>query len=288
MAGYHHAFWHQGRAKLTRMAAGAARWSAAAAQSSALAGRSAAVAWRRATVELVFPRACVSCHAELNADEPDTFDVAFCGACYDQLAFLAEPTCRRCGGPLPRLSTAAETGGCYRCGGRKLWFDETIAAGLYMDLFRELVLRMKRSEGDALSLAMGELLWRQRGERLAARKADVIVPIPLHWRRRIVHRTNSAAVLAEVLSRRLGIPLAEGLLRRPRHTVRQAELTPPQRWENVRRAFSVRAGYHLRKAHVLVVDDILTTGATCSEAARALRSAGAERVTVAVAGRAIG
>jgi predicted amidophosphoribosyltransferase len=65
-------------------------------------------------------------------------------------------------------------------------------------------------------------------------------------------------------------------------------LTPPQRWENVRRAFSVRGGYHLKEAHVLLVDDILTTGATCSEAARTLRKAGASRVTVVVAARAIG
>jgi ComF family protein len=159
---------------------------------------------------------------------------------------------------------------------------------LYAGLWRELVLRMKRADGDSVSLAMGELLWRQCGERLTAVDADVVVPIPLHWRRRLAHRTNSAAVLAEVLAGQLRKPLAERLLRRRRHTAKQSELTPPQRWKNVREAFSVRAGYYLKKAHVLLVDDILTTGATCSEAARALRAAGAEQVTVAVAARAIG
>jgi predicted amidophosphoribosyltransferase len=135
---------------------------------------------------------------------------------------------------------------------------------------------------------MGHLLWQRCRDRLTALKPDVVVPIPLHWRRRLVHRTNSAALLAEVLAARLHVPLAEGLLQRRRHTVRQFDLTPPQRWENVRRAFGVRAGYHLTSAHVLLVDDILTTGATCSEAARALRKAGAERVTIAVVARAIG
>ena len=185
------------------------------------------------------------------------------------------------------MSPGSGKDGCFRCGGRKVWFDETVAAGLYSGLLRELVLRMKRSEGDGLSLAMGELLWQRHGDRLAALEADVVAPIPLHWRRRVVHRTNSAAVLAEVIARRLRLPLAERLLRRRRATVRQSELTPAQRWENVRRAFSVRAGYHLEKARVLVVDDILTTGATCSEAARTLRRAGAERVTAVVAARAI-
>jgi ComF family protein len=159
---------------------------------------------------------------------------------------------------------------------------------LYEGLLRELVLAMKKDTGDAVSLAMGRLLWHLRCEHLRSLKVDVVVPIPLHWRRRLVHRTNSAAVLAEVLAGRLGVPLADGLLRRRRHTPPQSELTPPQRWPNVRQAFSVRSSYHLRNAHVLVVDDILTTGATCSEAARALRKAGAERVTVACVARAVG
>jgi len=153
---------------------------------------------------------------------------------------------------------------------------------------RELLLRMKPAEGDALSLAMGRLLFRIRGEQLAKIGADVIAPIPLHWRRRLAHRTNSAAVLAEVLSSKLGLPRADGLLRRSRYTWRQFDLNPPKRWENVRQAFAVRAGYHLRAAHVLVVDDILTTGATCSEAAKALKNAGATRVTVVVVARALG
>jgi ComF family protein len=147
---------------------------------------------------------------------------------------------------------------------------------------------MKRSEGDSISLAVGRLIWNLRHERLASLDADVVVPIPLHWRRRLAHRTNSAAVLAEVLSDNLRTPLATGLLRRLRHTPPQSELTPPQRWKNVRQAFTVRNGYHLSDAHVVLVDDILTTGATCSEAARALRQAGAKRITIIVAARAIG
>jgi ComF family protein len=250
----------------------------------------------RAAIELVFPAVCVNCHAEINSDESRGTELPFCNDCFETLELLSEPTCRRCGGPLPLLSggshgqpkSAAEPIGCVRCRGHKLWFDETIAAGLYDGSLRELVLRMKRAEGDSISLAVGRLICQLRGERLAALDADVVAPIPLHWRRRLVHRTNSAAILAEVLSNRLGVPLATRLLRRRRHTPPQSELTPPQRWKNMRQAFSLSAGYHLRSAHVVLVDDILTTGATCSEAARALRSAGATRVTVVVAARAIG
>ena len=251
---------------------------------------------RAGLANLVFPPSCVSCGEELDEARPNRrrFIVQ---PCLEQIEFFSEPVCDRCGAPVPfprraekhdAISKRAKELGCYRCRGRKMWFDNTIALGHYGGQLRELVLTMKEATGDAISLAMGRLMMDRCGERLAACHADVIAPIPLHWRRRISHRTNSAAVLAEVLSAKLSVPRADRLLRRTRSTLRQFDLNPPKRWENVRRAFTVRAGYHLRDAHVLLVDDILTTGATCSEAARALREAGAARVTVAVVARAFG
>jgi ComF family protein len=206
------------------------------------------------------------------------------------------PMCERCGAPVPSATSAQVEGltpvrkvpGCYHCRGRKLWFDATIALGQYEGRLRDTILRMKDAEGDALSLAIAGLIWQVRGERLSALGVDVVAPIPLHWRRRMMHRTNSSALLAEVLSSKLQVPRADGLLRRSRHTHKQFDLSRTERWENVRKAFALRAGYHLRGAHVLVCDDILTTGATCSEAARALRDGGAARVTVVVAARAFG
>jgi predicted amidophosphoribosyltransferase len=288
--------WDEGRTKLTRFAASAARRSIDAARAGVTKGLFAAASLPRATMELVFPGACLSCHAELNADETRETDLPFCGNCFEAFELLAEPLCRRCGGPLPNLTSSSiaqhdgdeRPAGCFRCRDHKLWFEKTIAAGLYSGRLRDLLLAMKRAEGDSLSLAMGQLVWQSCGERLQALNVDVVVPIASHWRRRLAHRTNSAAILGELLARRLRVPLAERLLRRRRHTRLQSELSPPQRWKNVRQAFSVRAGYHLREAHVLVVDDILTTGATCSDAARALRRAGAQRVTVVVAARALG
>jgi ComF family protein len=254
---------------------------------------------RRGLADLVFPPSCVSCSAELDERPATDLDVPFCGDCFAQMEIFAEPMCKQCGAPLPDLggnrdgevydgSTPAAKNGCYRCAGRKLWFDETVALGMYSGKLRDTILLMKEAQGDALSLAMGRLMLQTRGLRLAELSADVIVPVPSHWRRRLVHRTNSAAVLAEVLSDHMRVPLAERLLRRSRYTVRQSELSPTERWNNVRRAFSVRGGYHLKSAHVLLVDDLLTTGATCSAAAKALRAAGAERITVAAVARAMG
>lgn len=240
---------------------------------------------RRGLADVLFPPCCASCFAELETIERRS-ESAICDECLETMDLIGEPVCVRCAGPLPAL--AARRDGCFRCDGRKLWFSETIALGMYDGRLRDLILRMKRADGDSVSLAMGRLLIEKQGARLGEVKADVVVPIPQHWRRRVVHRTNSAAVLAEVIARQIRVPLAERLLRRIRHTARQAELTPPERWQNVRGAFARRGGYHLNSAHVLLVDDVLTTGATCNEAARVLRRAGAERVTVAVVARAIG
>lgn len=250
----------------------------------------------RGLADLLFPPSCASCAAELDESTGSGRDVPLCNDCLEEIEIFSEPMCVRCGAPVPEIFADEDRAatepraqiGCYRCCGRKLWFDQTVALGHYDGRLRNIVLHMKRAEGDALSLAMGRLICDKRGQRLAEIGADVVAPIPLHWRRRVVHRTNSAAVLAEVLAGKLRVPFADRLLRRNRYTLRQTDVSPSERWNNVRRAFAVRAGYHLNAAHVLLVDDVLTTGATCSEAARALRQAGAARVTVAVIARAMG
>lgn len=256
----------------------------------------AANVMRRGLADLLFPPSCANCAAELDEATAAERNVSLCDDCLEEMEVFSEPMCVRCGAPTPAIvpgenhlaqERRARTG-CYRCSGRKLWFDGTVALGPYEGSLREIVLRMKHAEGDSLSLTMGRLLVEKRRGRLAETGADVVAPIPSHWRRRVVHRTNSAAVLAEVLAGYLRAPLAERLVRRSRYTVRQSDLSPTERWNNVRRAFSVRAGYHLNEAHVLLVDDVLTTGATCSEAARVLRKAGAAKVSVAVIARAVG
>jgi ComF family protein len=110
----------------------------------------------------------------------------------------------------------------------------------------------------------------------------------MHWMRRLVRGINNPDVLADLLSRHLDAPLATAGLVRRRNTLPQKDLSPRERRLNVRGAFRVRKGYNVKGAHVLLVDDILTTGATASEAARVLKRAGAATVGVAVLARAEG
>lgn len=240
--------------------------------------------FRLASLDLVFPRSCVACQSELVAKGPDDDAVLLCEECVEQLALFEGSMCVRCGATGPANMNARHDR-CPKCHDLPLWFDRTLALGDYSGLMRRWLLRAKRGEGDALTLAIAQLIWKRCHERLAAIEPDVVVPVPMHWQRRWKHGTNSAALMAEILAQRLRVPLAAGLLRRTRNTPPQFTLPPSGRRANVRRAFAVRAGYHLSKARVLLVDDILTTGATCSEAAHTLKRGGAEYVAVVVAGR---
>lgn len=259
--------------------------------------------WQRGLADLVFPPICLACDQALPDTKLSRERIYVCRACLNSMEVYADPVCGLCGVPVPSIEqpstamehassgkqpAASDAEGCPRCRRSKLRFDATIALGHYTGPLREFVLRMKKGHGDTLSQSLGRYLWHVRGESLAALAVDVVAPIPLHWRRRFAHGTNSATLLAEVLSGKLKRPFAEGLLKRTRFTHPQFDLPPTRRWENVRNVFSVRAGHHLRRAHVLLVDDVLTTGATCSEAARALLAAGAARVSVAVLARAYG
>lgn len=237
----------------------------------------------RATLDLVFPAACAACGREMERDRTHDLGSSLCESCLDQLELFSGPLCRRCGAPVPAV--VEPQAHCIRCRGQRLWFDETVALGEYGGRLRELLLKMKQARGNVTSLALAELTWQRHAEQLEALEADVVVAVPMHWRRRWTHGTNSAAVLAEVFARRLRVRQRTRLLGRRRNTPPQFSLPPSKRWQNVRQAFSVKRGYPVQGAHVLLVDDIMTTGATCSEAARTLKAAGAGRVSVVVVAR---
>jgi ComF family protein len=158
--------------------------------------------------------------------------------------------------------------------------------GPYDGVLRDAILRLKQHTGEGLAELIGEL-WAERDrERLCSLAVDAVVPVPLHWWRRWRRGYNQAAAIARSLAQQLQIRCFPSALRRRRNTPDQPSQSPAGRRDNVRGAFVVRrrAGLHART--ILLVDDVMTTGATAHEAARALRSAGAARVFVAGLARA--
>jgi ComF family protein len=246
------------------------------------------VRWGAGAVgNLLFPPACTFCGQDL----PDWAAPApqLCGTCRRRLVAPDDSRhtpCPTCASPLPAYWN--DPHGCPKCVGRDYRFIRATSLGDYRGDMRQAVLWMKRPAFEPLTWSLGELL----AERIRANwpqlPIDLIVPVPMHWSRRLARGTHTAGLLATVLGRALALPVSERLLYCRRKTRKQGTLRPDARLQNMRGAFCVSSGYDITDAQLLLVDDILTTGATANEAARVLRRAGARSVAVAVVARGVG
>jgi predicted amidophosphoribosyltransferase len=159
---------------------------------------------------------------------------------------------------------------------------------VYEGQLEEFVLRMKQPQHEALTLAAGRILAQRIRQENHLPKSDLVTTIPMHWTRRFSRGVNSAAILAEAVASELQLPLELGVGRTIKMVPRQSSLTPSRRQRNMRGVFHISSEFDLRGAHLLVIDDVLTTGATANAFAQALRLAGAEQVAFAVVARGIG
>ncbi len=232
-------------------------------------------------VELVYPPRCTFCREEIlgPADQ-----ILLCELCRKQLIAAEHDVCPKCA--TSRDGRSAETADCPRCRGVDWQFSAAYRLGRYRDALREAVLRMKSPADEPLAVAVGRLLADVRHSELSAWRADLVVPVPMHWRRRLARGANSPDLLAAILARRLKTRAGVGALSRRRLTRPQSELPPEDRAENIRGAFRIKASWGFRGARVLLVDDVMTTGATAHEAAGVLRRGGAADVAVAIVARA--
>jgi predicted amidophosphoribosyltransferase len=144
---------------------------------------------------------------------------------------------------------------------------------------------MKEDATDRLAGAFGKLIALRFGKTIRELEPDAVVPIPMHVWRRLSRRANPPVSLAATIGRQLGLPVETNLLSWQRDTSAQLGLSQQGRFRNMRDVMRVRPGYRLDAPRLLLVDDILTTGATCSEAARVLKRSGAAEVSVVVVGR---
>ena len=247
-------------------------------------------------IDLALPARCPACEAPL--DEGPT---RFCGECLDAVAPLSPPWCPRCGEP---FAAAAADHPCGRCTANPPAFGVARAAGRYEGLLLESIHRLKYGGDLVQAPALAALLERALAaiDRVPAAAVfpsplhveidprpapDLVVPVPLHPRRLRERGFNQAHLLAaEALRAGLLAPRTElepGALRRMRETPPQTRLSRARRLENLRGAFEARTD-RVRGRTVLLVDDVMTTGATMEACARALSRAGARRVdAVAVA-----
>ena len=233
----------------------------------------------RRLVDLALPNRCVGCRGVIGADG------ALCPACFARLDFITAPLCGRCGLPLP--SGAGEELSCGACLAQPPRFAAARAALVYGGLARDVVLMLKHADRTDLARPLAEWLRRAGAPRIDS--ADLVTPVPLHPRRLARRRYNQAGLLAQALAKQCGLPLSPDLLRRIRATPSQGHLNARQRHQNVRGAFAVRprSAARLKGARVLLVDDVMTTGATLDACAAALLKAGAAAVDALVVARVV-
>jgi ComF family protein len=229
----------------------------------------------RGLLHLLYPAVCHACASPLAEGA-----CHFCPSCRAAFTTDSHSTCPRCAGTIGPYASVEE--GCSRCRAETYHFEQAVRLGPYDGLLRELILRCKHQSGETLAEVLGEVWAEHAGSRIREWKPDVVVPVPLHWWRRWTRGYNQSEALARSLAAGLGLPFFPTVLRRIRNTPHQTRQTPTARRGNVRNAFSVRSSVPITRKTVLLVDDVLTTGCTASEGARALRAAGAERVIVAV------
>lgn len=234
----------------------------------------------RAADALVFPWSCPLCE-ESGSNGP------FCTACRQELlaqaaraSLLACPRCAHPVGPFADLR-----GGCAACRGQSLGFDAAIAFGPYTGAIQTLCLQLKHEENAWLVPWLGKLFMEARHEAMAQLPSDTwVVAVPLYWLRELCRGYNQSEALARSLGRQLGLPVRQPI-RRVLPTRRLAAMGPTARHDEMRKAFRARRRAGLCGRTVLLVDDVLTTGATSGAAARILKQAGAARVIVTVIGR---
>ncbi len=240
-------------------------------------------AWLRAAgrgaLDLLYPRVCLGCRAGLHGSDRHHL----CAACESALPRFGAEACPRCGMGLGPAAPAATR--CPDCAGRPLAFDGAVALGPYRDGLRDLVLQLKFGGERVIAGDLGRLLAARLDADPRAAGLDAVVPVPLHPKTEGTRGYNQAALLAEALARRPGRPVVEGVLRKVRETVPQATLDAPRRAGNLAGAFTVRRPARVAGRRIALVDDVMTTGATASAAAAALKAAGALCVMAAVVGR---
>ncbi len=234
--------------------------------------------WRLA-LDVVYPPRCPACQLNVAAEGN------FCAECFRKLHAIDAPFCACCG--IPFVVAAEENMHCPECLETPPEFDVARAELVYDGISAPLISALKFHDQWAGLPRYVQMMLRL-GKPIA-HGADIIVPVPLHWRRLLRRKFNQSALLAFGVGDAMGLPCDTGLLKRVSYTKPQMRLDRKTRLQNVKKAFAAteKASAMLQGKVVLLVDDVVTTGATANACAKVLKAAGAREVRVLALARTV-
>ncbi|UWQ24761.1 ComF family protein [Leisingera aquaemixtae] len=229
-------------------------------------------------VSLIYPPQCLGCGGLVGSD------FGLCGTCWSGMSFISGTVCEGCGVPLPGEADGFRLE-CDSCLRHPRPWSQGRSALVYEGQGRKLVLALKH--GDRTEIAQTAAVWLERAAQPMLQNDPLICPVPLHWTRLLKRKYNQSAVLADALARRAGLQHCPDLLRRIRKTPALEGKTRDQRYQLLGSAIGAHPGRlnRIRGRSVLIVDDVMTSGATLSACTDACLRAGAADVRVAVLAR---
>lgn len=231
-----------------------------------------------ALLDAVMPPRCLKCGEVVGNTG------ALCAPCFDKISFITSPLCQSCGVPFSDVYLESPDAlVCGACVETPPVFERARAVIVYNDDSRSLITRFKYADRTDLAPAFARWMTRVGGDLLV--DADVILPVPLHRWRLLTRTYNQSAYLARRIAKLSGVPAEYGVLRRVRATPSQGGLSAAARRRNVAAAFVIKKPDAVTGKRVVLVDDVLTTGATLNACARVLRQSGAAAVDAIVIGR---
>jgi len=251
---------------------------------------------------LLFPARCLGCREELGAAEvrkllnsnppksngfdfEQSFGTHWCRDCWNKLNDNSN-RCRKCSATVFKQNPLNDR--CQLCNGFDLRFESSISVGNYRGLLQDLVIRMKNQQDEQLAIQIGRLLGYQVLQSGFHDELNLVVPVPTHWWRRAKRGFHAADVVSQSVADCSNVPYSGHLLRCLRSTKKQGTLSTTGRFKNVRNAFGLAPRTSISGLTILLVDDVMTSGATTSEVARLLLRAGANKVFVGVIARGAG
>jgi competence protein ComFC len=231
-------------------------------------------------LDFIYPQHCAICKKHLNREEEDV-----CEACWNSLAILPDPFCPYCRSFYEPGDTKCSFCRSAGSAGEDRMIPMVRSLGRFDDYYKVLIHQLKYGK----KIPLGRKLAQRLGETIIGSsnymESDFLVPVPLHKSRYRERGFNQSEIVAEEISKTTGVTSLKNVLKRKKNTKDQTDLSPQEREQNVKGAFVVTEPETVSGKRIILVDDVITTGATLSECARMLRQAGAERIlgmTIAV------